>query len=44
MFNSSITYTNNNPDTIYNRLKVKLGREPTSQEVKDDLTRILRSN
>lgn len=33
---------NDNPDTIWNRLAVRLGREPTNQEAKDEVFRILR--
>ena len=37
----TVTFTNKNPDTIYNCLAAKLGREPTSAEVKAELNRIL---
>lgn len=40
MITVSTTWTNRNPDTIYNRLAAKLGREPTSEEIKADLARI----
>ncbi len=36
------TWTNNNPNTIYNKLKAKLQREPTIDEIKAELTRIIR--
>ena len=36
------TVTNKNPNTIANRLAVKLGREPTGAELKADVARILR--
>ena len=38
----SITHRNDNPNTIYNVLKRKLGREPTAAEVKAEVQRILR--
>jgi len=37
----NITFTNKNPGTVYNRLAAKLGRKPTSTEVKKELNRIL---
>lgn len=36
------TWTNNNPDTIWNRLAVKLGREPTHAEAVAEVKRILK--
>lgn len=36
------TWTNNNPDTIWNKLAAKLGREPTSSEATEEVKRILR--
>jgi len=36
------TVTNNNPNTIYNKLAAKLGRNPTNQEIKEDIFRIMR--
>lgn len=38
-----ITFTvrNDNPDTIWNRLAVRLGREPTNAEAKAEVLRIL---
>jgi hypothetical protein len=36
------TWTNNNPDTIWNRLAAKLGREPTGAEAAAEVKRILR--
>jgi len=39
--NHNITFTNHNPITIWNRLAAKLGRQPTDQEVRQDLDRIL---
>jgi hypothetical protein len=35
------TVTNNNPNTIYNKLTAKLGREPTPIEVVQEVKRIL---
>lgn len=37
----AITWTNNNPDTIWNRLAARLGREPTSDEARAEVRRIL---
>ena len=37
----NITFTNKNPETIYNKLTAKLGREPSHSEVKAELNRIL---
>ena len=37
----NITFTNKNPDTIWNRLAAKLGREPTNEEAKQEMNRIL---
>lgn len=34
------TWTNNNPNTIWNKLAAKLGREPTRAEVIAELNRI----
>lgn len=36
------TWTNPNPNTIWNRLAAKLGREPTQEEAKAEVLRILR--
>jgi len=41
---TTITFTNNNPNTIYNKLAVKLGREPSNAEVIQELDRILKGN
>jgi len=38
----TFTITNNNPNTIYNVLSTKLGREPTSAEIEADVKRIMR--
>jgi hypothetical protein len=36
------TWNNTNPNTIWNKLTAKLGREPTEIEVKLEVIRILR--
>lgn len=38
----TVNFRNDNPDTIWNRLAVKLGREPTHDEAKQEVFRILR--
>jgi hypothetical protein len=38
----TITWTNSNPNTIWNRLARQLGREPTAAEVTAEVKRILR--
>jgi hypothetical protein len=38
----SITWTNHNPGTIWNRLAAQLGREPTNAEATAEVKRILR--
>ena len=38
---TTTTWTNRNPDTIWNRLAAKLGREPTNAEAADEVRRIL---
>jgi hypothetical protein len=38
---TTITFTNRNPDTIWNKLAVKLGREPTDAEARSEVERIL---
>jgi hypothetical protein len=40
----TITWQNDNPDTIWNRLAARLGREPTRQEAIDEVRRILRES
>lgn len=37
----NITFTNKNPETIFNKLAAKLGREPSNAEIKQELNRIL---
>lgn len=36
-----VTWRNDNPATIWNRLAAKLGREPTAAEAKAEVRRIL---
>ena len=38
----SITWRNDNPSTVYNKLAERLGRPPTLEEIKADLRRITR--
>lgn len=38
----TITFHNGNPNTIWNRLAARLGREPTHAEARDEVRRILR--
>ncbi len=38
----TIGFHNPNPDTIWNKLAARLGREPTRQEAADDVRHILR--
>ena len=44
MIRVRITWTNDNPNTIWNRLAAKLGREPTTAEAADEVLRILRES
>lgn len=37
-----ITWTNTDPNTIWNRLAARLGREPTKIEASEEVLRILR--
>ena len=37
----TVSVTNNNPDTIWNRLALKFGREPTNAEASAEVKRIL---
>ena len=39
-FTVTTTWRNDNPNTIWNRLAAKLGREPTNVEVRAELDRI----
>lgn len=38
----TIEFYNPNPNTIWNKLAAKLGREPTNQEAAEEVRRILR--
>lgn len=38
------TWRNDNPNTIWNRLAVRLGRQPTDAEATDEVRRILRDD
>lgn len=38
----SITWTNRNPNTVWNRLAARLGRQPTPAEAAAEVKRILR--
>lgn len=42
MFAVTQTFRNDNPNTIWNRLAAKLGREPTDAEAVAELERILK--
>ena len=42
MINVTVTVHNDNPNTIWNRLAAKLGREPTNAEAAAEVRRILR--
>jgi hypothetical protein len=37
----NVTWRNDNPNTIWNRLAARLGREPTHEEAKAEVYRIL---
>jgi hypothetical protein len=37
----NVTWRNNNPNAIWNRLAMRLGREPTHAEAKAEVQRIL---
>ena len=37
----TITFTNKNPNTIWNKLAARLGREPTNAEAREEMNRIL---
>lgn len=39
--NITFTVRNDNPNTIWNRLAARLGREPTAAEAKAEVRRIL---
>ncbi|NTD85474.1 hypothetical protein [Agrobacterium tumefaciens] len=38
----AVSVRNDNPDTIWNRLAARLGREPSTREATDEVRRILR--
>ena len=42
MMQITVTWTNRNPNTIWNRLAAKLGREPTNAEATAEVKRILK--
>ena len=42
MLKITTTWTNNNPNTIWNKLAAKLGREPTNAEAAAEVKRIMR--
>lgn len=42
MFAVTTTWRNDNPNTIWNRLKAQLGREPTNKEAAAAVKQILR--
>jgi truncated hemoglobin YjbI len=37
----NFTVRNDNPNTIHNKLKARLGREPTTAELRDECLRIM---
>lgn len=37
----NVTWHNDNPNTIWNRLAARLGREPTEAEAREEVKRIL---
>ena len=41
MFRVTTMWHNDNPDTIWNKLAARLGREPTAAEAKAEVRRIL---
>lgn len=40
----TVTFRNDNPNTIWNRLAAKLGREPTNAEATAEVKRVLRES
>ena len=40
-FNVTVTWSSRNSQTIYAKLKARLGREPSNQELEDEVKRIL---
>ncbi len=43
MIRVTTSWRNDNPDTIWNRLAAKLGREPTNAEAAQEVKRILQN-
>lgn len=43
-FTVNTTFTNNNPNTIWNVLARKLGREPTNEEARAEVRRLMDEN
>ncbi len=41
MIKITTTWHNPNPNTIWNKLAVRLGREPTNEEARQEVSRIL---
>lgn len=41
MINITITHRNDNPESIWNKLAARLGREPTDKEAADEVRSIL---
>lgn len=41
-FQTRTTWRNDNPDTVWNRLAARLGRQPTDAEAAAEVRRILR--
>lgn len=41
MIEVRVTWRNDNPNTIWNQLAKRLGREPTNAEARDEVRRIL---
>ena len=41
MYRVTTTWHNDNPDTIWNKLAARLGREPTAAEARAEVRRIL---
>lgn len=40
----TVTFTNDNPNTIWNQLAKRLGREPTNAEAAAEVRRILKGD
>lgn len=37
----TVTFRNDNPDTIWNKLAARLGRQPTNEEAREECLRIM---